>query len=148
MIKLVPSMKLSKYFTLEEMVQSQTATRRGLDNTPPEDIKTNLALTCNLADEVRELLGAPILVSSGYRSPAVNAAVGGSQRSAHMRGYAIDFICPGFGTPEAIVNAVYKSKIDFDQIIMEGTWVHLSFAPTMRREALTKVGNGLQPLGI
>lgn len=140
-------MKLSKYFSLEEMVQSQTAVRRGLDNTPPEDIKTNLALTCNLADEVRELLGVPVLVSSGYRSPAVNAAVGGSPRSAHMSGYALDFIAPGYGTPEDIVTAIHKSKINFDQIIMEGTWVHLSFAPAMRREALVKTSDGFVKLG-
>lgn len=140
-------MKLSKYFTLEEVVSSQTASRLDLDNTPPEDIKTNLALTCRLADEVRELLGKPMLVSSGYRSPAVNAAVGGAARSAHMTGYALDFISPGFGTPEDVVRAVYRSKIDFDQIIMEGTWVHLSFAPAMRREALIKTEKGLVPAG-
>jgi len=140
-------MQLSKYFTLEEMVQSQTAVRRGLDNTPPEDVKTNLTLTCHLADEVREFLNHPMLVSSGYRSPAVNAAVGGSGRSAHMQGYALDFISPGFGTPEDIVSAIHKSKINFDQIIMEGTWAHLSFAPAMRREALVKTPDGLVPLG-
>jgi len=140
-------MQLSKYFTLEEVINSQTATRRGLDNTPPEDVKINLALTCHSADAVREFLGKPMLVSSGYRSPAVNAAVGGAQRSAHMLGYALDFISPAFGTPEEIVKAVCKSDIDFDQIIMEGTWVHLSFAPAMRRQALVKTSQGLVPAG-
>lgn len=139
--------QLSKYFTLEEVTASQTAARKGLDNTPTEEVKTNLAMTCNLADEVRDLLGTPMLISSGYRSPEVNAAVGGSTRSAHMQGYALDFISPKFGTPEDIVKAVAESKLEFDQIIMEGTWVHLSFAPAMRREALVKTSDGFVKLG-
>lgn len=134
--------QLSKYFTLEEVVASQTAARKGLDNTPPEDVLTNLALTCHAADAVREFLGAPMSVSSGYRSPAVNAAVGGSQRSAHTKGYALDFIAPKFGTPEEIVRAIAGSKIDYDQIIHEGTWVHVSFAPAMRRDTLVALNGG------
>lgn len=136
------STPLSSHFTLEEMVQSQTASRQDLDNTPPADILANLTATAGRMEAVRVLLGHPLLISSGYRSPAVNAAVGGVATSAHVHGWAVDFICPPFGDPFAICMAIAASDIAFDQVIQEGTWVHISFAPTMRQALLTKVGGG------
>ena len=130
-------MNLTDHFTLEELTASQTASRRGLDNTPPSDILPHLIVLAQGLERVRALLGKPMLVSSGYRAPAVNEAVGGSSHSAHCLGYAADFICPAFGTPRDVAVAVRDSGIPFDQIIMEGTWVHLSFDPKMRRQALT-----------
>jgi len=93
-------------------------------------------------EEVRTILGdKPILVSSGYRSPAVNAAVGGSKSSAHMSGLAVDFSCPGFGTPRAICVALspHMKKLGVDQLIYEyDTWVHLGLTGgTPRHQALT-----------
>lgn len=135
---------LSPNFSLEELTQSQTASRRGLDNTPSPVVLQNLADTAGRMEAVRTLLGHPILVSSGYRSPAVNAAVGGVANSAHVQGWAVDFICPNFGDPLAICETIAASKIEFDQVIQEGTWVHISFAPAMRRQGLTKVGDGYE----
>jgi hypothetical protein len=92
-------------------------------------------------ERVRSLLGGrAIQVTSGYRNPAVNAAVGGSATSDHMSGYSIDFVCPSFGTPYDIATAIRSSAIfeDVDQLIHEfGNWVHISFDPTRRRQALT-----------
>lgn len=136
------STHLSPNFTLEELTLSQTASRRSLDNTPPPAVLEHLKATALRMEAVRELLMRPILVSSGYRSPAVNAAVGGVPTSAHTQGWAVDFISPGFGDPLHICKAIEASKLEFDQVIQEGTWVHISFAPTMRRQCLTKTGDG------
>lgn len=130
-------MNLSHNFSLAELTHSETAVRRGLDNTPSLEVLENLTALAVALEAVRTLLGAPINVSSGYRSPVVNLAVGGSQSSAHCRGLAADFTAPLFGSPEAICLAISKSDIAFDQLIYEGKWVHLSIAPTMRRQVLT-----------
>lgn len=130
-------MKLSAHFDLAEFTISQTASRLNLDNTPDADTIARLKITSEAMEEVRALLGKPISISSGYRSPAVNKAVGSSSTSAHVKGWAVDFICSQFGTPLAICRVLAKSKIDFDQLIEEGSWVHISFDPRMRREILT-----------
>jgi hypothetical protein len=92
-------------------------------------------------ERVRELLGGkPITVSSAYRNPQVNAAVGGSATSDHMSGYSVDFSCPSFGTPFQIATAIRQSPIfnDVDQLIHEfGRWVHVSFAPERRHDDKT-----------
>ena len=96
-------------------------------------------------EKVRELLGnKPISITSGYRSKKLNEAVGGTKTSAHMLGYACDFICPSYGKPIDIVRKIAASKLEFDQCIQEGTWVHISFAPEMRKKVMTALfdGNG------
>lgn len=132
------AMMLSKHFHLSEFTTSQKAARQRLDNTPSWAITGNLERLAATMEKVRPLLGnKPILITSGYRSPAVNRAVGGSRTSAHMRGEAADFICPGFGTPLEICRAIAASDIGFDQLIEEGTWVHLGIGGHWRREVLT-----------
>lgn len=134
--------RLSPHFDLAEFTTSQTAERKGLDNTPSPEIIARLRETAGRLEAVRSYLGKPLLISSGYRSAAVNAAVGGVATSAHVQGWAADFICPGYGAPLAICQALAKSKIAFDQVIQEGTWVHISFDPRMRQQLLTKWGSG------
>lgn len=130
-------MKLTQHFNLAEFTQSQTATRKGIDNTPNSVIINNLTIVAANMEEVRKLLNnLPISISSGYRSPALNKAVGGSNTSAHVEGWACDFICPAFGTPVQVVDKLKASDLVFDQIIEEGTWVHISFAPTRRKQVL------------
>lgn len=134
-------MNLTDHFSLAELTASETAARRGIDNTPSAEVIKNLTRTAQLLERVRVLLGSKaILVSSGYRSPALNAAVGGSKTSAHMRGLAADFICPGFGTPQAICHRLADLGVEFDQLIQEGTWVHIGLAAEgekPRRQVLT-----------
>jgi zinc D-Ala-D-Ala carboxypeptidase len=134
--------KLTPHFTLAELC----VTRHG-PITPPSAVVERLqTVTVPMLERVRSLLGdRPIIVTSGYRSPEVNAAVGGVATSAHLTGYAADFICPDFGTPLEICEAISYSPLDFDQLIQEGTWVHLSVDPRMRREVLTKAGVGFSP---
>lgn len=134
---------LSPHFSLEEMTQSQTASRLGLDNTPSPEVVEQLKITAQCLEGVRTLLGKPMLVSSGYRSPEVNTAVGSvAPKSAHIYGYAADFIAPGFGSPADVCRAIAASSLIFDQLLAEGTWVHISFDPRMRRQVMTKTDNG------
>jgi hypothetical protein len=128
---------LTDHFTLGELVASSTALRLGVDNSPDNITQLHLLVLALALETVRELLGVPIRIDSGYRCPALNASVGGAQNSAHMTGYAADFVAPGFGTPLQIVQAIAASPIAFDQCIQEGNWVHFSVAPELRRELLT-----------
>lgn len=131
-------MKLSAYFTLSEMIQSGYATRHGIDNTPNAEAMANLRYTAEQLDRVRSLLGVPVLVSSGYRCEKVNTAINGSKNSQHLRGQAVDFTAPSFGSPEQIAKAIANSHIPFDQLILEyGAWVHVSFTKNPRGQILT-----------
>lgn len=133
-------MKLTPHFSLEELTRSSTAARLGIDNTPSEEVLHNLQETAERMEILRKLLGvysSPIYVDSGYRSPELNKAVGGSKTSAHLTGLAVDFVCPSVGTPKEIVQVLARSGLQFDQLIQEGTWVHVSFDPRMRGQVLT-----------
>jgi hypothetical protein len=135
--------KLTEHFNLAEFTHSQTAIRKTIPNNPSPHVISNLLRTAEQMEKVRELLGnKPISISSGYRSPKLNAAVGGSPTSAHMQGYAVDFICPAFGSPIEIVRKTAASDLTFDQVIQEGTWVHISFDPQNRKEVLTALFTG------
>lgn len=135
---------LSTNFTLEEMTDSQTAARQGIDNQPDPASLERLKATAYGMELVRKELGnRPILISSGYRSAALNKAVGGAQGSQHLLGQAVDFTCPTFGTPAEIVRRLVDSDIQFDQVIVEfGRWVHISFSDRNRRHALVIDRNG------
>lgn len=137
-------MMLSPNFSLTEFTDSQTAARMGIDNDPPIELIPVLKATARCMEDVRDLLGGkPILVSSAYRSPELNAAIKGSQRSQHMSGEAVDFTCPKFGTPEQIVQAIKESSLLFDQCILEFyRWVHISFSARNRRQTLIIDRNG------
>lgn len=131
-------MKLSTYFALSEMIQSGYAARHGIDNTPNAEAMANLRYTAEQLDRVRSLLGVPVLVSSGYRCEKVNTAINGSKNSQHLRGQAVDFTAPSFGSPEQIAKAIANSHIPFDQLILEyGAWVHVSFTKNPRGQILT-----------
>ena len=135
-------MTLSEHFELSEFTLSQTASRLRIDNNPPSHVLAKLGTTAQGLELVRTLLGnKPINISSGYRSPHLNAAVKGAKDSQHQFGEAVDFTCPAFGTPAQIVAAIVASDIRYDQVIQEfssgnGGWVHISFSPRQRLQAL------------
>lgn len=134
---------LTQHFMLDELTRSNTGERLGIDNTPDAETMGHLLICAMGLEKVRALLGAPLHIDSGYRCPALNKAVGGVPDSAHVQGYAADFVCLDFGSPLAIARAIAGSDIEFDQVIQEGSWVHISFDPRMRRQALTaKFGPG------
>ena len=131
-------MQLSLHFSLAQLTYSEVAEKMGIDNSPAPDIVENLKRLASELERVQALLGAPLDISSGYRCAALNAAVGGSDTSQHVRGLAADFACPGFGTPLDVARAMRQSDMDFDQCILEyGRWVHLSFSDAPRGRVLT-----------
>ena len=105
------AVNLSPHFTLSDFTFSETAVRRGIDNTPDSEALDNLHTLAAGLEQVRYLLDAPIHVTSGYRSAKLNSAIGSSPTSDHVRGYAADFVCPGFGSPTEICRAIRDSDI-------------------------------------
>lgn len=129
-------MNLSTHFTLEEFTQSDTALRRGIDNSLPKELMGNAISTCLLLERIRTYLSEksgkdiPIEITSGYRCPALNMAVHSSSTSDHPKAFAADIKAPSFGTPYQIAMAL-KDDIDqlgIGQLIYEfGGWVHISY---------------------
>jgi hypothetical protein len=142
-------MKLSPNFTLEELTQSEIANRKGLDNTPTEEVKTNLVRLAHFLEEVRRVLGRPIMVNSAYRSPEVNKAVGSKPTSQHCMGCAADIKILGV-TPDNVIKELLTTNLEYDQLIREfDSWVHISipnkFADKPRKQVLIIDKNGTRP---
>lgn len=140
-------MLLSQHFSLEEMTLSQEAARKGLSNQPTPRALENLKRITATLEEIRTLVGKPINISSGYRSPAVNAAVGGAAKSAHVLGLAADINVGGL-TPQALARIIRASGIKYDQLILEfDRWVHIGLDENQcRNQCLTiRTGTGYLP---
>ena len=131
-------MMLSKYFSLRELTFSKIAEDNDIDNTPTPDILEKLKHTASQLDKVRELLGKPVNISSGYRCLQVNRRLGSKDSSQHLKAEAVDFKCELFGSPKKVFDTIKASNIQFDQLILEfNSWVHISFVKTGgRRECL------------
>jgi hypothetical protein len=132
---------MSQHFSLAEFLVSDTARARSIDNFPTFDNVANLERLADTMENVRGILqNTPITLSSGFRCPALNAAVGGVADSAHLFGLACDFVAPGFGSPLAICKALepHLAALEIDQLIHENsTWVHLGLsAGRARNQAL------------
>ena len=136
-------MKLTEHFTLEEFTRSTTANRLKIDNSVPADLMPNIKLTAAKLELVRKALDKPIIITSGYRCPALNARVGGVATSAHTQGLAVDFHSP-YGTPKEICQRLIDAGVQFDKLIQEhNQWVHIGFSPTNNRQiVLTAVKQG------
>jgi len=125
-------MKLSPHFTLAELTNSAKARSLGLDNLPAPELMPRLVLLAEMLERIRATLNVPVLVTSGYRSPPVNRAVGGVTSSDHTQGHAADFVAPRYGTASdvAATLAPLVSVLGIGQIILEGVkgkqWVHVS----------------------
>lgn len=124
---------LSEHFTFEELIRSATAARMGIANIPEEKHLPNLVRLCTmLLEPFREAIGKPMQINSGYRVPALNAAVGGVTNSAHMEGRAADFIVPGEDL-SAVWRTLIELPLPWDQLIWEtnrvgSQWIHAAVA--------------------
>ncbi len=139
---------MAKYFDSDELTRSETATRRGIDNTPTPETAARLeVLAEKLLDPVRELWGAPLTVNSGYRCPELNRAVGGAATSQHLLGEAADITTGSPGGNRRLFEMIVAAtttppfghpstggepglpQIEFDQLIDESdySWLHLSY---------------------
>lgn len=135
--------------------EAETTSHRNLNNKLPAHLQQAVINTARGMERVRALLSnESIHVNSWYRSPEVNEAVGGSLTSQHSKGEAVDFICPGFGSPLDVAKQLvkYPELLKFDQIIYEHTWVHISFQsnPNVkpRGQVLTLLNNKKYAVGL
>jgi hypothetical protein len=144
-------MKLSENLELAEVIRSESAKKRGINNIPtPEHIENLKKLAENIFQPIRDHFNVPIHISSGYRSKALNTAIKGSLSSQHCQGEAIDIDMDGTSITNAQIFNFIKDNLDFDQLIWEfGTkfnpdWVHVSYESTgkQRKQILvaSKVG--------
>lgn len=133
-------MNLSKYFTLEQMTFSATAVRKGIDNRATSEVLTNLTNLCKALDKIKDLLGKPINITSGYRCPELNKAIGGAKNSQHIEGKAADIQVHGM-TTEQLYQFIKVSGIEYCQLIQEfDSWVHISYdASNNKKENLKAV---------
>ena len=137
-------MKLSPHFSLDEMIKSQTALRKGLDNNPDADQLEAMVDLCEcVLEPIRKYWNRPVIVSSAFRAPAVNKAIGSKDTSQHTKGQAADIEIPGVDNLD-LYHWIGQS-VEFDQLILEfysgepaSGWVHVSYVSreTNRRERL------------
>ncbi len=130
-----------KYFTIQELTKSATASRKGINNTPDESVKRNLNLLVdNILDPLREAWGEPIIVTSGYRCGRLNKAVGGAAKSQHMYGQAADIrtVSDKPSDNKKLFDLIRELKLPYDQLIDEYNynWVHVSYSSRNRRQIL------------
>ena len=140
-------MKITKNFSLEELIKSTTAIRKGIDNSPNVEHLVNLTnVSCMILQSVRNHYGRVVRINSGYRSPTLNTAVGGSKTSQHCNGEAVDFEIDGL--PNIELATWVRDNLDFDQLILEffnpvegpnSGWVHCSYRKdgTNRKKTMT-----------
>ena len=143
-------MMLSKHFSLEQMVASTTAQRKGIDNTPDPATIERLRYLCSILDVIHEDI-APIIVTSGYRSPKLNRAVGGQRKSQHMLGEAADIevatTASAIRTSKELWLAIRVHRILYDQLILEfhddakptSGWVHISCVSVNNRKQMLRL---------
>lgn len=137
--------RVTKNFSLSEFVESDTAARLGIDNTPPPEIEQTLRnVLIPAMQRVRDMIGVPVVITSGYRCVALNSAVRGAMNSDHLTGHACDFRARMFGSPKQVAQflAARINFVKFDQLIWEGSWVHISFGTRQRNEVMTAHFNG------
>lgn len=129
-----------RYFSFAEFERSETAARLGIDNAVPAALRGNVeVLVDRVLDPLREAWGKPIVVTSGYRCPALNKAVGGSGTSHHMRGMAADISTGDRVENRKLFQKIIDLGLPFTQLIDEKgfQWVHVSLDPgNVKREVL------------
>lgn len=136
---------MTPHFSLKELTYSWTAEQKGIDNTPNYLQAKNLKRTAEIAERIRAevLKGFPMIISSGFRGTELNKIIKGSKTSAHLDGLALDFTCPKFGTVQEVFNAIAKSGIEFDQLIIERLggkeWIHLGLPKSNYRNQLMRI---------
>lgn len=145
-------MREIRNFTFQEFINSDEAIKNNIDNIPINfDIVENICFMALFLQNLRDYIKSPIVINSGYRCPSLNYLVGGSKNSQHLKGEAADIIAPKYGNCYELSKAIINSNLEFefDQLIYEGSWVHISAKKTdNRKEILTKDLSGKYLKGI
>ena len=127
---------MSKYFTLKELIRSDTANIKHISNIPNDAVKMNLEILMEQLDKIREKWGSPLYINSGYRCPALNAAVGGVKTSQHQLGVAVDITTRNSVKDKKLYDMIVKN-FDYDQCIWEqsgkSVWIHYSYLRPNRK---------------
>lgn len=121
-------------FSISELIHSDTAAKNNINNMP--DIKSLdnlLSLICCCLQPIRERLKKPMIITSGYRNKEVNKLVGGAENSQHTKGQAVDFVVRGM-SPYQVYMHILNSDIEYDQLILEPNWVHISYNKSNNRK--------------
>lgn len=135
------SKKISDHFTLYDVCHSDTALKNKIDNIPTAQIIVNATvLTGKCLEPIRKHFNKPLIVNCMYRSPILNSKIGGAVNSQHRFGQACDFTVKGADLK--IVFAWCKANLKFDQLIYEGTWIHISYTNNKNRQQSLKLVNG------
>lgn len=134
-------MQLTEHFTLEELTYSSTAKARGIDNTPSADVVKWLKFGAeNVLEPFRKSLGESVTISSGYRSPALNKAVGGANTSQHVKGQAADIKVTSHADGMKKFNILKQNK-HVDQLLFEHSktsqWIHVSWSDKPRQQFIS-----------
>jgi hypothetical protein len=146
-------MKLSPHFTLAEFTRSDTALRLDIDNSLPPQLANKALEMAHLMERIRSHLSdlagkqVPVVITSGYRCPALNTAIGGAEQSDHQRMMAVDFRAQVFGSPQQICRALAPAvnSLQIGQLILEyGSWVHVSLATPVKPQnrIITRTATG------
>ena len=144
------NISLSPHFSLSEFTESATARKHGIDNTPPQEAVNNLKALClGCLEPLREALGLPVVITSGYRTKALNSMLAhSSERSQHMLGQAADFyVAPGqsgLSRRELLIKAfrliILDESIDYDQLILYPSFIHVSYVSRERNRLTILLG--------
>jgi len=147
---MIQNQNLSPHFKLREFVASRKAEEHGIDNTPPDEAVENLRRLCQgCLEPLREALGLPVIVTSGFRTKALNSLLAhSSERSQHMLGQAADFyVAPGqsgLSRRELLIKAfrliILDESIDYDQLILYPSFIHVSYASRERNRRTVLLG--------
>lgn len=131
---------MGKYFTIEELTKSKTATNLKIDNTPSDEIVDNLNKLITLLDAIRELYEKPIYVNSGYRCKELNKLVGGVNTSYHLKGLAVDITVGNSKSNKELFNLI-KDNFEFDKLINEYnySWIHLQISNEKNRKIILNI---------
>lgn len=140
------SLYIMKYFTISELCKSTTALKKGIDNTPTQDVeKCLIELVEKILDPLREKYGSPIIVDSGYRCDELNKIVGGDKNSQHRLGQAVDIrtVSDTLEDNMVLFNLIKSLNLPYDQLIFEygdrkkgPNWIHVSYSNRNRRQII------------
>lgn len=146
---------MTPHFTLAELTHSDTATARGIDNTLPGELLPSMQGVAEMLERIRSVLNVPISISSGYRCPVLNKAVGGAKTSDHLAALAADFTAPKFGSPTEVARllAPLVDTLGIGQLLLENingkSWVHVStHHPEKAINRILTIGNNGTQVGI
>lgn len=133
--------KVSEHFTYGEVIKSNTAIRLGMDNSLPDELLENVErLAKNILEPIRIHFNKPVIITSWYRCQALNAMISKNPNSQHTKGEAADFTVPGLSNLE--IAEYIRDNLDFDQLILEYSWVHCSYVANGRKGVLRTI-NGI-----